>query len=173
VFLTMALCSFGLSLLLGLSQFVGCGPPQVLYSEEVSDQHPAVGEIVSALPRVCLRIGQGFSPSEQDKILTAVASENLTATAQFDFAPETTDTPQPRSWTLLRKPGEPAHVTLQFAQGGGAIALDANRLNAGDLHKAIAEAGSLTVGTDLQCRSAGTPTPAEPPHPQTSHGTSD
>jgi hypothetical protein len=152
----------------GLSLVLACGEPHILYSETVSDKNPAP-ESVGGPPRVCLRIGKVFSAPDQDKILAAVASENLYANTRFDFAPETADSAKPGSWTLLMERGEPARVTRQFPEGGGVIVLDANRLKAGDLRKAIADAGGFDSGVDLRC-SADTPAPpGAPPHSQTSH----
>ena len=136
-----------------LSLFLwACGEPQILYSEPVAEQNSSAEALVPRLLHVCLRIGEGFSVPEQDRILAAVASENLRSPVQFDFAPETTDTPRPGSWTLLKVAG-PARVTERFPQGGGAIALDVSRLTAGDLRKAITEAGGLTAGATRGCTS--------------------
>jgi hypothetical protein len=144
---------------LGLSLF-GCSEPQIYYSEEVSKGDSQTASLVGR-PRVCLRIGEGFSAAEQDLILAAVARENLRATVQFDFASETSDAPRPGSWTLLKADqpaavgAEAVHVTERFARGGGAIDLYVERMQAGDLQKAIA--AGLAAGSDLRCPSLDSP----------------
>ena len=143
---------------LGLLLMGGCSPPQHILSEPTGSSataSPSIG-LAQSVP---LRIGNGVRPDEEAQIVAAIGDWNQRGAVRLELAPRTSNGGQPGSWTILKRdPAEfassdewrvkPIAITQRYAQGGGTIVVDTNRLGNRDLRAVLAgEMNAALIGS--------------------------